>query len=628
MVVKRADLTGGAFTAPQVRFQVDVRSDESLPGIIARSAREHVLPQIFKVLTAADIEIYNPGAIITLESERIPLLSHVLRQPRETLEVRLASKEGKSLRFGDLLFPMGTFELRQRRIGPRSLEIDPHHRFAWMNRLLPCCPVTGEHLVDRCDACSEPLRWYRTWGIGACESCRKQVTASSLPPLRDDQLADYRVISDLMSHDQETRGRCLLRLPEGTRRHPPGTLAQTAIQMVSLFEGQDGLGGEIYQFFKRDPGTQTDIVCRAGRMLGNWPDGLREEFRMKVERLADDHEQFFLMWRSLKRFSTPKLVGEDKAKLVLEGLPDLKENIWRSFTSEGNVYSTQDTMRVLGTDNKRTKKLAAVPALVHMEKPSRYRGNRQFKADAIDELRRIKDASTTFATITDETGIPTYGVEQLSAVGWLEFRGGEAMALAYPRPFVSTSSLQDLVNSVGKQRRKSRAPKSARRLNECSRILGGGEKPWCLIVEALVNGDLAFWGEKNCFDMRQILVRPKEMRQFLGKRFDVSRYKFNFGTTYAKRDAAEVLTIDPPLLDACLNELDLNFQKIGRAKEIEKNAILEIARTIVSNAELGEHLGIAPKSVRFDKRMRGISRRAYGWQRREVLAAGLLSNSS
>ena len=362
-------------------------------------------------------------------------------------------------------------------------------------------------------------------------------------------------------------------------------------------------------------------------MLSNWPEGLREEFRIKGDRLGGDHEQFFLMWRSLKRFATPKLVGEEKAKLVLEGLPDLEDNIWHSFTSGRDVYSTQETMRVLGIDNRRTKKLATLPPLVHMEKPSRYRGNRQFKSLAIDELRRTKDASITFATVTENTGIPTYGVEQLTAAGRLEFRGSEAMALAYPRPFVSTASLRELENLIEKRRRKTNAPNNARRLSECCRLLGGGEKPWSLIVEALVNGDLAFWGERICFDTRQMLVKPEGMRQFLGKRFDVSRYDFRFGTTYAKREAAEVLNVDTPLFDACLKELELDFRKIGRAKQIEKGAILAVARKIVSNAELGEHLGVAPKSVRFDKRMSGISRNAYGWERSGVLAAGLISNS-
>lgn len=261
----------------------------------------------------------------------------------------------------------------------------------------------------------------------------------------------------------------------------------------------------------------------------------------------------------------------------------------------------------------------------HRIRPSRYRGNRQFKAEAIDELRRIKNASTTFATVTDGTGIPTYGVEQLAASGWLEFRGSEAMALAYPRPFVSTASFRELKNSIEKQRRKSHAPKNARKLSECCRLLGGGEKPWSSIIEALTNGDLVFWGEKDCFDTRQILVRPEEMRQFLGKRFDASRSDFCFGTTYAKRDAAEVLTIDPPLLDACLEKLTLDFRKIGRAMEIEKGPILEVALSIISNAELGEHWGMPPKCVRYDKRVSGISRKGYGWKRSDVVAAGLIT---
>lgn len=614
----------GHSSTPRVRFRIDVQPDESLPGIVVRAARDHVMPKVSRVLAAADITIYNPGAIISLDPDRLPLLAHVLRQQVSTLEERLATTEGKTHRFGNLAFQTGILETRLRRIAPVALETGPHHRFAWMNRLLPCCPETGEHLVSHCGACASPLRWYVARGIDTCESCRQRVAPSELPPLTGEQLGDYRVVSDLMSIDQSTRDQAMSRLPGPVRRFLPGTLAQTALQVVSLLNGEAGLGGDVYHILSRDPVAQSELVCRAGRVLMTWPDGLVSEFRRKVERLGRDHRQFFLTWRSLKRFATPKLVGDERAAIVIDGLPDLQESIWRSFASDGSVYSTQDAMRVLGIDSGRTRRLVAIPALVHMEKPSRYRGNRQFRAHAIDELRRRKDASTTFAAVTEATGIPHYGVEQLAATNQLEFRDGCAMAVAYPRPFVSTTSYVQLKESIEEARRRSKAPKDTRRLRECSRLLGGGEKPWNLILEALIAGDLAFWGDTERFDIRHIVVRPEEMMQFLGTRFDASDYDFPFSDTYAKREAAEVLTIDTPLLDANLKELNLHFRKLGRAREIGKAAILDAARTIVSNAELGEHWGIAPKKVRYDGRVDGIARLGFGWSRAEAIAAGLI----
>ena len=112
--------------------------------------------------------------------------------------------------------------------------------------------------------------------------------------------------------------------------------------------------------------------------------------------------------------------------------PDLKNSIWNSFKPERRSYSTLETMQVLGIDNGRVQKLAKCADALEIRKPSIGRENRHYVADLIDSLRATKDASITFASITDGTGIPNYGVEQMAASGQLEYRDGEAMAIAYP----------------------------------------------------------------------------------------------------------------------------------------------------------------------------------------------------
>ena len=46
---------------PQVRFAVTVHHDESLPGILARSGREHVLPKLCTILSARS----SPGSAVS-----------------------------------------------------------------------------------------------------------------------------------------------------------------------------------------------------------------------------------------------------------------------------------------------------------------------------------------------------------------------------------------------------------------------------------------------------------------------------------------------------------------------------------------------------------------------------------
>jgi len=284
-------------------------------------------------------------------------------------------------------------------------------------------------------------------------------------------------------------------------------------------------------------------------------------------------------------------------------------------------------MKVLGVPTARIRVLADIQRVTLIEKPSRYRGNRQCLAGPIDDLRLTKDASTAFAALTEQTGIPTYGLEQLAAKGLLEFRNDEALTAAYGRRFVSDASVAALEAALESSRGRRSVPEDARPLHECARLLGGGEKPWILVIDALIRGELAHWGTPRCFSLRRTMVRPGEMRQFLGKRFEAAGCQFPFTSTYSKREAAELLTIDTPMLDVWLDALNLDFVKKGRAKEIAKAKVLKVARAVVCNSELGEHWGIAPKKVRYDPRAQALVKRAFGWSRADAVLVGLIPST-
>ena len=97
---------------------------------------------------------------------------------------------------------------------------------------------------------------------------------------------------------------------------------------------------------------------------------------------------------------------------------------------------------------------------------------------------------------------------------------------------------------------------------------GEGKKPWGQLIAALANGDIPHRGKRDILDIRTILVRPCDVKPFVGMRFNASKFEFPFSSTFAKREVAEILTIDTPQLDASSAELGLDFEKRGRAKEI------------------------------------------------------------
>src|SRR3546814_8244816 len=68
-----------------LRFPVIPYADESLPGLVARATREHVLEMTSVVLRRAGLRISEPAAICQAPAEDLDRLAQVLRCEREDL---------------------------------------------------------------------------------------------------------------------------------------------------------------------------------------------------------------------------------------------------------------------------------------------------------------------------------------------------------------------------------------------------------------------------------------------------------------------------------------------------------------------------------------------------------------
>src|SRR3546814_5259970 len=71
-----------------LRFPVIPYADESLPGLVARATREHVLEMTSVVLRRAGLRISEPAAICQAPAADLDRLAQVLRCEREDLRDR------------------------------------------------------------------------------------------------------------------------------------------------------------------------------------------------------------------------------------------------------------------------------------------------------------------------------------------------------------------------------------------------------------------------------------------------------------------------------------------------------------------------------------------------------------
>src|SRR3546814_3211979 len=120
-----------------LRFPVIPYADESLPGLVARATREHVLEMTSVVRPRAGLRISEPAAICQAPAEELDRLAQVLRCEREDRCHRTHCYFPHAWRRGPASFgAAGVYGedilIERRRISLVTLKNSAHHRAGWL----------------------------------------------------------------------------------------------------------------------------------------------------------------------------------------------------------------------------------------------------------------------------------------------------------------------------------------------------------------------------------------------------------------------------------------------------------------------------------------------------------------
>lgn len=611
----------------RLRFDLDVRDDESVPGAIARAVAEHHLVRIGAVLKEAGHGRYA-GATQLADATTLGRIAHVIRCDPYSLVMasgrRLVEPGDRRLQhfvdFHGLVVPSGHLEMKRRRIAPGALLASPHHRQDWMLSVLPYSTETLELLVDECPACGVALGWTRSVGIGRCEHCLELVPPSPLPPLPAELADDYRLFASLVSLRPAGRASAVEALAPRLRDMTSGALARFAMRL-GLDCGED----DERRAWQTRPGNMPPeriarTACRGIELLRTWPDGIVTWAQKRVDLAQDESACRRDLNRRIRRIAWGDSGFEDQRELVHEAFPTFASP--RAGAERGErLYTGHEANRILpgfATHATEIRRLGLVA--------SRSDGTRGmmesflYHSGPIDAAGAFWRDAMPVTTIVARLGLPLYAVEQMIGSGLLDPHDDPILAVVMRRRQAVASVFDDLLGRLKRRARRRAPPSTALPIGWESRRIGGGPKPWSKIFDDLLDGSIPFWlnGEP---DADHLLVNRGSLDAFVDQWPSGGPGYPSYTATMSTGDAAELLNVIPSHVVRLASAGVLTRTAGLRAMTIPMDEVERVARQHVSAAELARRARTSAEAVNERLRIAGFIP-FYGlWDRTAALGA-------
>ena len=586
----------------RLRFDLDLREGESIPGALCRGAASHGLYSVAPVLASAGIAPRCAGSVQLLAPEDARRLAYVIKGSPDVLASGVGRRSHDPggpvktcLAFGDLVLPNAHFAFRRRRIGPASFQKDGYHRSAWLNALLPYCPESLERLVDTCGLCGASLRWAQTLGVANCETCARPVPPSSEAPLADDLSADYRLFADLVSIVPAVRRSAHDQLPPRLAQVAPGDLVRLALRLGILVHGEALTIARETSLTRAEPRLLAGIVSSGAGMLRNWPDGLRGWAVGQAAARREDADAYNRLRHDL-RWVGEHVPGVDGARdLSTELFPDLDRPINYSFAASDDYYLVSQAEHVLGVSNAKVERLLAADLLPCERLPTRRTKVRvRLEGSPVRSLGDALRGCVATSACQPVLELPIYAVEQLVCLRILERETHPGVLLLHDQARVRSASIASLVDRLRAAASSARRPREATALNVTASFIGGRLKPWGAIYSALLAGELPFWLVGDGVTTRDIHVLGSALERFESEIFDEEAWtSFPFESTMHTIDAAELLNLTPPIVERIRDAGFLSFMRQGKSRRSPKAEVLDLAARHASNIELAAVAGVA-----------------------------------
>jgi hypothetical protein len=227
-------------------------------------------------------------------------------------------------------------------------------------------------------------------------------------------------------------------------------------------------------------------------------------------------------------------------------------------------------------------------------------------------------------------GLPVRAIKALADADFIKRAEGPALDLVRTRHQYRLSSLRELATVIGQVCQSGKGIESCLRFDVVLRRLPPGEKPWVMLVQAIIDGVLpVFADEKSNGQIGCLLVEENRLRALIEAAGAVLETG-DLNERLSYREAAIFISVPriifPSLVAAGLIETTRDYKR-----RITKGALVQFSQEYMYTSEIVHRLGINPRHILGDLADKGIKpvlsiENGGGqiWRRADVLALEMM----
>ena len=602
--------------------------DESMASLLARATRRNVLGTTQIILREVGLTLAHPGTVGQEIGDLVPRLAGKIGCAPEAIAARtheyLGSGASGLVRFGDGTMRRSDLILDRRRLSPAALRRAPYARAAWQCRHLPYDPETLELLIDVCPHCGDGLRWSRAWGVEVCEHCRNDVFAAEPLRLDADKGGAYRAFASLISIASAERAAARASLSPALATLPQPALLDLILG-IGLALGPDQIAAGRRAVARLSDAERADAACRGIGLVGDWPNRLRAAV-VGAWRAAEPLGTGGTLLLALRALGDARAFSNEQSAAIRAALPEAFEDKRRALGAiEAPVVLARDITRMAGISSSDVGRLRDGAVLEASARSGLVRRHAQFRLDQAAELATKRRSSVPVTRVEQWLGLPRYAVEQLIALGELEWESHPGIVLLDAVPRVTAASLDAFRVRLSGAIREMPAHAGAASLWAASRRVGGAPKAWGPILAAIAIGNVVVHKVDQAAARpfaRRVTIDPTDLNRFPPGSFATEPPPgFPLADRASQADACELLNLDPLQIRAVVKAGALRFERRGKALVAPLAEIMSHAAAMIPAAEIGPMLGVRHDSVpALMARIAPVPETPGGWSRTEAVA--------
>lgn len=476
---------------PRLLFPVEPQPNETLLGFVVRCVERNRLGTPVSFMRAVGLELKAKGDFLNRLQAELPALAQALSMSVESLERLWGAQlptEDRKRRLGGVWLRPALVEQSRRR-APPSIDPGEPDDARWMIRPIAFCPTRWEMLIDRCPSrwCGKVLTWPRADSLHLCRHCGTPLSAAPRQTIPRQHRDWLQWIMALFSDDESQRQAAVRRLPTSFQVETETEVFELLLAFQHAFKVSAAELSEEVIDDPEDEGYQGDWChwVAAARFMLEYP---RSHWDILQKRASEERAAFHHALRRIAHNSNVPIVRSELTRINLGAgyLPT-------SASCRERQSSTEMTSRTA------EKELGVMPGALRqlveakMLTPLRSRGARRksyfYAAADIDALKAARSEGMSCSWFRAGSALPEIAIEQLVALGHLEFCRNPAAALLY-----GDSRLRaDMADPVLQRIYNLPLPPSDDgwiSLTEAFMGVGGREKPWGPILAAWLKGSL------------------------------------------------------------------------------------------------------------------------------------------